>query len=529
MQAFVLTLKNYRCFTDEYPLRLEIGEGFTALIGPNNSGKSSALRMIYELRHLWQNLRDRLLEWFAGPEFGFGGGSIQDADDIFTNLNGRDIVIEFEFPWAPPDNYPYLSKLIITFPRGRWGVARPMFFVRQGENEQAIPIGPCNRMERGISHPSAGGVDTASFLETMSVLCDSIYIGAFRNAINQGAGQYYDINVGTGFVSLWNSWKVGSTKANMDKTLSVTKTIQDLFGFDSLEINAHANDQNLVVVVNGRSYLLNELGSGLAQFIIVLGNVAIRAPALILVDEPELNLHPSLQQKFLLQLASYASQGTIYATHSLGLARSTSANIYSFQSRSGVSHVHRFEATPGFGELMGEMGFSSYRELGYDRVLLVEGVTDAPVYREFLRKLKADHKVLVIPLGGNQLARGDVEHELQELKRLSDKVFALVDSERTSEDQPPCNQRTGFKMACEVVGIPVLLTERRATENYLADRAIKRLYGQSQREFLPFESRTDVGPCWKKGDNWKVAAEMNFEEIAATDVGKFLKDQVVGS
>jgi len=45
-----LEIKNYRSFADENPLRLQLRPGFTALIGPNNSGKSSVLKFFYELR-----------------------------------------------------------------------------------------------------------------------------------------------------------------------------------------------------------------------------------------------------------------------------------------------------------------------------------------------------------------------------------------------------------------------------------------------------------------------------------------------
>ena len=47
-----LALSNYRCFCDE-PVRIRIKDGFTALVGTNNSGKSSLLRMPYELRNLF--------------------------------------------------------------------------------------------------------------------------------------------------------------------------------------------------------------------------------------------------------------------------------------------------------------------------------------------------------------------------------------------------------------------------------------------------------------------------------------------
>ena len=41
MKTARITLKNYRGFSDEEPGRFEIGNGFTALVGPNNSGKST--------------------------------------------------------------------------------------------------------------------------------------------------------------------------------------------------------------------------------------------------------------------------------------------------------------------------------------------------------------------------------------------------------------------------------------------------------------------------------------------------------
>ena len=51
-----LTIKNYRCFPDAKPARLILKSGFTAVVGPNNSGKSSLLRFFYELRGLFSGL-----------------------------------------------------------------------------------------------------------------------------------------------------------------------------------------------------------------------------------------------------------------------------------------------------------------------------------------------------------------------------------------------------------------------------------------------------------------------------------------
>jgi hypothetical protein len=62
-----LVLKNYRCFPDRLPTALRIQPGMTALVGKNNSGKSSVLKFLYEFRDLFRllstpsgNFRDAL-------------------------------------------------------------------------------------------------------------------------------------------------------------------------------------------------------------------------------------------------------------------------------------------------------------------------------------------------------------------------------------------------------------------------------------------------------------------------------------
>ena len=41
------TLENYRCFEDTKPARIVLRDGFTALLGTNNSGKSTLLEFFY--------------------------------------------------------------------------------------------------------------------------------------------------------------------------------------------------------------------------------------------------------------------------------------------------------------------------------------------------------------------------------------------------------------------------------------------------------------------------------------------------
>lgn len=111
----------------------------------------------------------------------------------------------------------------------------------------------------------------------------------------------------------------------------MARVLCDLFRYESLEINSDNKDETLIFTIEGKTYLLSELGSGIAQFLMVLGNAAMKKPDFILIDEPELNLHPSLQRDFLTALGLYANNGVIFSTHILGLAHCDADIVYSVQ------------------------------------------------------------------------------------------------------------------------------------------------------------------------------------------------------
>jgi len=87
MQRCTLTIKNFRCFEDTSPVVVEIGDGFTALVGQNNSGKSSFLRLFFELRPHWNTLAANLHGALQSGQFGVGCNGVIDQEEIFCNKN----------------------------------------------------------------------------------------------------------------------------------------------------------------------------------------------------------------------------------------------------------------------------------------------------------------------------------------------------------------------------------------------------------------------------------------------------------
>ena len=520
MRPFKITLKNYRCFEDTKPLSLELGPGFTGLVGPNNSGKSSCLKFFYEARQLLDALRNinTLRSISAGGVINAQFLGPDDQVEIFHNRNRRALVVELGFPVDAPYQ---ISRVRLTTDRAQWQAWRGELFAGEPPRKLTAPGGPSP--ENFVGEPGEIiPVDFSRLWEVCEAFSRSAYVGPFRNAINEGAGTYYDLAIGTTFIDTWDQWKTGPNRQQNEVIQVITDDIARIFEYHRFEINAADNPRTLQAIIDGKPYRLRELGGGLAQFVVVFGNVAIRRPPILLIDEPELNLHPSLQMDFLTSLASYVGEGVMFATHSVGLARTTADRVYSFQKDGYRSIARPFEQTPNFAEFVGEMSFTSFKEMGFDTILLVEGVTEVKAIQQFLRALKKDHKVVVIPLGGSQFIRAGVEAELAELKRLSRNVAVLIDSERTAPNAGVPTARDTFVRACQALGFAAHMTDLRAFENYLTQAAIQAVMGPKYQALGPYQLLRDVTPSWAKADNWRIAREMTDADVLGTDVGKFL-------
>jgi len=489
----------------------------------NNSGKSTLLRFFFEFRDLFASAENNFAALFYKNAHSFGlPNNVTDVNDLFTNTSGNDRDLEIQFLLQPEPGEPEQRRFRIAFQVAR---GTNTFRMTQLFVEDRVLEGQFDSARKTITFGSQFVVDIEFVFNFLSRLARTLYVGPFRNAVNIGTNaNYFDVQIGQSFIATWRSSKTGPTKRLHHAILQLTEDVKRIFGFQHLEINATDDNQSMQLFVDGKSYFLPELGSGLSHFIMVLASAAFRKPSYILIDEPEMGLHPSLQLDFLTTLGSYASEGVIFSTHVLGLARASAERIYSLQKKQdGSSQVRLLEKTARLPEFLGELSFSGYQELGFDKVLLVEGATDVKTFQQFLRKYGLDHKVVIVPLGGSQLINSSRELELQELKRISQNLFAVVDSERSASGQDLRPDRQGFVQSCKKIGITCLLLERRAVENYFTDRAIKQFKGAAYRALGPFELLGDLNPSWSKEENWRIANEMTKDELESTELGPFLR------
>lgn len=518
-----IRLFNYRCFGDANPGLIELRPGFTGYVGTNNSGKSTLLRAIRELKPLFALLGDRntVQNILAGTVWNCSFIDTEDPLEIAHDRNSGPVIVDISFPVASEDE---LSRLQFA-----WDRARQTWSARIWHGVDQIELDREHVRQFGLVCKNAAGglmgISTVRAEQVARIIGNSIYIPAFRHAMAGATGSTGgDLLTGSEFHSHWGAWQAGPIKTQRQRIRRVVEDIESLFDLVGLQLQVAPGSSAIQVFVSGKDYRLREMGAGLTQFLLVLATVAIKQPSLVLIDEPEINLHPSLQQQFLRAVASYASYGVLFASHSLGLARTGADQLYSVRRSDGVSGVHVWDSTPKVAEILGELNYASFREIGHERIVVVEGMQDVRPVKELLRLLRLEMSTLVIPIGGDEIQSDAATTTVSELQRLTGKLHVLLDSERSAEGEPPKAGRQEFVEQCRVLKVPVHLTTRRALENYFTDRAVKAGLGPEHSAIGPYQRLKEAVVPWSKRDNWRAARELTIDELEGTDLLHFLRN-----
>lgn len=531
-----IQVKNYRCFSDANPLTIDLSNPITALLGPNNSGKTAALRFFWEMGRTLAQAPNAIVgrDDGNGPRAIFGNSirPLSDAHSVLTELNDRPMEVDL---WQLTTEFPrdIFGDLMTNDVRAihirvrieRIGLQPEVFLVHEGKEVVVNPndfdvhshqlgnlfIHKIHQYQYFLDHTnSLYGLDQPTF------------VPAVRSFGNFQLPETHELMLGQQVIAQWVAQKQANQSAARKSAAALEAEIARIFGYEQIEITANqANDDFIIKINNDKSYLMKDMGNGLSHFVSLLSNIPVRGNPLILIDEPEIGIHASLQVELMNLLAKYANGPILFATHSIGLARSVADEILSFSMTDGVSKAVPFQRSPSHLETLGEMSFSSWREIGCDGVLFVEGPSEIKVFSEWLRILGLHQRWAILSLGGSETIHATGVDAIKQVLSIHHKVAVIIDSERTGEEAQHEPKREAFEAACLAASIPCHLTERRATENYFTQNAISQAIGKDARALEPFEKL--IGQKWGKRDGLKISANMTLEELEKTDVGKFLQ------
>jgi ABC-type Na+ transport system ATPase subunit NatA len=531
MAATRMVLRNWRGY-DSAGVAIDLTRHFTGLVGTNNSGKTTLVRALYELRPLLASLTGWLTQNPQALVAGFGQPQLQPGERI-TPVHHPDArpsaTIEFEGSDDPVlSKHGVLPLVQVAFQATQgsiWGVTLRVSdgsVIDSTAKLGAVGFEGHTVLQATLLDGRSVHADLAGLKPALDQLANSLYIGAFRNALSGGGAAYYDLSIGKDFIASFDQSLNGVDFAANEAVKKMIREVGEILGLRDFDVRVSPNKEQLNYFVGDRSLRGSELGAGVAQFLVVAASVLVKRPDWLLIDEPELNLHARMQEGFLSLLGRDVGTGVIFSTHSFGLARSMSDQLIVCHRTESGTAAAPYQKSTDLSLALGELGFGGMFDLAHRAVLLVEGQSEVKAFRAILRWYGIADQVVVLSLGGSSGISAHRDLELVELRRLADTVFAVIDSERASESEALANARISFSSSCKEIGIDCLVLERRAFENYLDQAVARRILGKPDATSFDVYDKPSVDWSWPKDRNWLVADGMSKSDIEETDLGRHL-------
>jgi len=283
-------------------------------------------------------------------------------------------------------------------------------------------------------------------------------------------------------------------KDRPDLLLKVEARLQSLY---QRRLRLEWSQQGLQVgfspTTGGEPYYANAEASGLLQFIPLLAAVYDNEIGALLVDEPEISLHPQLQTFLLQEMEAFAGDPTdrsrklvVLATHSPSLLPirriADVTKLVFFTDRQSLP----IQIQPTAGELRSSKLGALIARLSENHkiaffarsVLLAEGVSDEIVVGGL--SLKLEHPLLgsntqVVPVTG----KGQLSESVKLFRLMGKHVFVLADLDALADDNKLVNVfRDAAQHAANASGMESIMEMDRAIRDTFAsllDRAFAAL------------------------------------------------------
>jgi putative ATP-dependent endonuclease of OLD family len=260
-------------------------------------------------------------------------------------------------------------------------------------------------------------------------------------------------------------------------------------------------------------FLVQANGSGIRESLRLILDNEFEHPSLLLIEEPEVHLHPALEASMMRYLQSISSVCQVFlTTHSTNfLDTAELTNVYLI-TKSDSTKAELLDIDAAETVLPRELGLRMSSLFMYDRLVFVEGRTDEAIIREWASLLRinlSQSNVGFVPMGGaRNFSHYAASATLAFLSKRNVKSWILLD--RDERDAPEIDRLKG-------------IAGKFATVNVLEHREIENLLLQPRviLELVKFKLRAAGKPeGGVTQDQVEAALETALEALKKTTIHK---------
>jgi len=229
----------------------------------------------------------------------------------------------------------------------------------------------------------------------------------------------------------------------------------------------------------GRQLDILYSGSGLKHFIDILLKTTISNAKVVLLDEPEMGLHPDLQRRFLNYLNKFANDKDIQifmATHTPVLLNyADSISYYRVLNSKGIRSVI---AVPedAIHTLLSDMGIRPSDIFNQDICLLVEGASEVVFFEHVIRNLYAEDfenaSIGIVQYGGSSadgIISGNID--VSNIVPAQKYTYWIRDRDSQPSEMPSANS-TKFRNALNKLNLKCHIWNKREIEYYYPEEVL---------------------------------------------------------